>query len=313
MVALVAVTLGLSAYAQPSPEIQGSYSFSRGVRATNPSRDAGGATVSGAAIALFTPLPPVTAIQDRWVVVPQLRFAYQTVRYAGVPSELAPVDQLHLYRFEVGVIQLWTPNDRLSVAAVVQPGLFTDFRGALTLDDLSLSLIGIVGWAFRPNVEVGVGVGLLTSIGRPRVLPLLSMDLELGPVSVDVLLPNQALVEAPREGPVRLGVEGRFQGGSYRLHAEGGLLPERAYQEIQIVTLGPTAAVVFRDRLRLSVLAGWQPLARLSILEGRRSEVIELQAGPGWSVSAQLTLIPDRADPDSPEVPVVPNEPGGEP
>lgn len=292
--AAVAVLLAAPAAAQSGPEVHFERLSGVGVQSINDIEPPDGAAtdLSVWSTGLSTPLPPATPVPDRWVIVPLVDFEFTRLRFAGDAAEL--LQDRDLYRVRIGVLNMVQATDRLGVLALVQPGLYSDFGGSLSGDDVGFAAMGLGTWAFSDRTSAGLGAGYVLFFGRPRVVPLGQLKVVRDRVEVDVILPRTASTWWNAHGPAWLGLEASIDGGFYRVHTEHPLAPDAVFQEYSRTDLGGGLQLRLRDKLVVEVTGAAVTRTSVTAYENKNTALVELVLDPGWRVGAQLTVLPPK-------------------
>jgi len=171
------------------------------------------------------------------------------------------------------------------------PGLAGDFS-RLTPDDLLLRGSALASYSVNEDISIGLGVGLVTLLGRQQFLPVLQLDIDpRGPLYVQAALPGDFDVGA-RLGPVRTGARARLRGTVYNRAATDP--PE----DVLRASVGVATAFVAVDLpgpFRLDLEAGTTFLRRFE-LESARDTVGRLAFASGPVLSLSLLLVPPTLD-----------------
>jgi hypothetical protein len=288
---LLMVVLGsLAAWAQSGPEVHVQHIGGMSVQSVNEVEVPEGAdtALSITAAGFTVPLVPIRLVDDHWVMVFLADFEVSRLRFEGDLS--AGVDNRDLYQVRLAYVNAVQVTDRLGAMLLVQPGLYTDFGGGMTSDDVGVALSGLGTWDVSDTFTTGLGAGYIWVFGRPRWAPLLQLDVHRERLLVDVLLPRGASMWWNAKGRLWLGAEAELDGGFYRVHAEDTDQAHALFQEYSRQRIGGGARLKLKDKLIVELTGSVVPWTVVSTWEDADTELFELTLSPGWSVVGQITL-----------------------
>lgn len=288
------VALGWAvAHAQGGPEVHAESLRGLSVASVN-DRAVGSVDTRAAvdAVGFSTPLPPLKPVDGRWMVVPLLDFEYTRLRFdgAGLP---AAADH-DLFRARVGLLNVVEVFEALELAAMVQPGLYSDFGGPLSADDVGWTALALGSWSVSGSrsgsLSIGAGAGYVQFFGRPRWTALGQLKLDRERLQIDALLPRTAALWWRATGPWWLGAEAELDGGFYRVHPSESDAVQAVFQEYSRARAGLGARLVLRDRLQITLSGAVIPQTRATVYRDADTALFAYALSPGWSVGGQLSL-----------------------
>lgn len=159
-------------------------------------------------------------------------------------------------------------SETWSVLGIVTPGLASDLKGALTVDDFSFQAVLAGIRRTSPKFAFGLGAAYSTQFGEPLPLPVLLFDWSNGKkLRWTTLLPAESEFWYAHSNRMQLGlllkVKGNnFQGDPGRYSSTD---PQLRYS---VVTFGPSARLSLARNLVLQADAGVVPYHRLDLYDG---------------------------------------------
>ncbi len=287
----VLAALAGSAFAQGGPEVHGVYMprSDVGPISTVPV-DTNGMSAGVMAWGISTPTPPITLIEDRWVLANLLAFEHTSLGFEGGDLLGIPDGHKDLFRIQWALVSAWTPSDKLSVILLAQPGLYSDFAAGISGADFGFVGMALGAWKFGEGFSAGLGVGYVQLFGRPTVTPFVSVDAEVGRLSVDALVPREAAIWLRLADPLRLGFRGSLDGGFYHVQPADPTLGD-VFQEYSVLMVGPALELTAKEKLRLTLSGGRALRRQLEVYEDRDTVLVDFALEPGWAGGAELGIL----------------------
>lgn len=285
--------LALSAVAASGPEIHGIVMPRSEVGPVDAvPLDTTGMGVSVREWGVSTPTPPLKLVEDRWQLANLVAFEHTFLAFDNPPSFVA-ADHANLFRIQWALVSLWTPSDRATLVVLAQPGLYSDFGGALAGRDFGFVGMLLGAWRFGEGFSAGLGGGYVQLFGRPTLTPFLALDAEKGRLSVHVLAPREAEVWVRLADPARLGAIGTMDGGFYLTHPDHPTYTD-IFQEYSVLIAGPAAELTVREKLALTLTGGWALRRQMELYVDPDTLLVDFSAEPGLAFELQLALVLDK-------------------
>ena len=181
---------------------------------------------------------------------------------------LEPPHVMHHARLEL--IGIRNFEDRFTGTLFLAPGFATSFSESISVNDLSLSLAGLLAKSTAKNATLGLGFSYIAN-RKPAVLPLLQFNWEgEHGLSIQALLPSST--------QFWYALTSRLSGGlSYRgqiapFHT--GTVGNRSFSDFQrqLLTIAPALRFAIRPSMSIQLEAG-TPLRNRLTLNGAEGEL----------------------------------------
>ena len=164
-------------------------------------------------------------------------------------------------------------SEKWTLMTIVTPGLASDLRGDLSVDDFNFQAIVAGIKTVSPRFTYGVGVAYSTQFGEPIPLPVLLFDWNNGKkLSWKTILPISSELWYAHSSRLHLGMLLGVTGNSYQGNPERYDVddPEMRYS---VVTIGPSARIAVTPGVLMQIDAGFTPYHRFEFFDG--SEKLE--------------------------------------
>jgi hypothetical protein len=275
------ITLGSAvARAQGGPEVHAESLGGLSVEAVNGRSTASVDTrLAVHAVGFSTPMPPLRVFDGRWAVVPLIDFEYTRLRLEG--AELPSSADHDLFRARVGVLNIVELTEAVDLAALVQPGLYSDFGGPLSAEDVGWTALALGSWAVSGSLSVGAGAGYVQFFGRPRWTPFGQLQLDRDRLQIDALLPRTAEIWWRAAGAGWLGAVAAIDGGFYRIHPSSTEAVQAVFQEYSRSRAGLGARLVVRERLLVELTGAVIPKTRATVYLDADTSLFAYELSPG--------------------------------
>jgi|GEM_PF-1696850 len=189
-----------------------------------------------------------------------IKLSERTLMFAGAGYELIDVRpsgaasfQLHAPKLSVGAVHDF--SERWGAIGLVGVGLASDFSESIGSRDLTLSLSGMVTYAFNKTTKVGAGVVFDARTGTLSPLPALLVDLRPLPrLRIHGFAPVWLHAEYKTMDWLDVGLRATFDGNRYHLGEKAAGLRdvELAYSNFSV---GPKLTFHISDWVHLDVYA----------------------------------------------------------
>lgn len=163
------------------------------------------------------------------------------------PTDTVALQNVALQSIRYSAIWIKPLNPRWGLTAVIQPGLYSDFKRSVTSEDFKLN----GGASFRRKISTGFGVsmglGYVNNFGASRLLPVLGFSYRTPDSLWRGTLPLNFEYTRFVSDEVHLGVAMRTIGGSYHVHPEPSNSSDKNALNYSVGTLGPNVRLLLGD------------------------------------------------------------------
>jgi len=180
-------------------------------------------------------------------------------------------------------------DESWSMLTLASPGLASDFRGELSVDDLALevALVGI--YAFSDRFAVGLGAGYNARLGMQFPMPVMAVRWQPTPtMKLEAILPQSATFAFQPHPILGVGIEAMLDGGSY--HGDPDWYePENPQMRYSLAKVGSRLTFHLMPWVHLQLASGYAFLRRFEFYDGT-DELVSYDLDNNGYMRAGLSL-----------------------
>lgn len=227
---------------------------------------------------------PVFFSQGKTMLVNE--FSYQRIKF-DYRKTTSLLDKLHGVSYTLTLLHRLSED--WSVLAMAKPSLASDFKTAISDEDISFQTAVVATRHFNERFSMGLGATYSTQFGSAVPLPLLTLDWNDGEKwSAKAILPASLELWYDAGGRVDLGLLVASDGDNYNFDP-GEYQVESPELRYTMLTVGPTTRIALSKRFNVNVEVGIIALHRFEFYAGDK-EVIANDLEPSHYARLRLQI-----------------------
>jgi len=190
--------------------------------------------------------------------------------HKNYPQGGSGIDQAQSVQYTAFVID--SLSETWSLIVVMTPGLASDFRGDLSMDDFTLQAVFGFIKKYSEKFQLGFGLAYIRDFGSPIPLPFLYIDWKIADkLSFGGLVPMDMKLKYELSKGFDLGVSMKVRGDRYHGNPDDYDVdnPQLEYSE---GTLSPFVQIHFTEWMHLNVEGGFAVYRNFEFLDGNKSK-----------------------------------------
>jgi len=163
-------------------------------------------------------------------------------------------------------------SEKWSLIVVMTPGLASDFKGSLTMDDFTLeAVLGFVR-KYSKTFQLGFGLAYVRDFGSPIPMPFIYIDWNISSnLKLSGLVPVDLALTYKLNPMVDFGLAMKVRGDRYHGDPDKFKPTKNPQMEYSEGTLSPFIKIHFLDWIHLNIEGGYAVYRNFEFLDGNES------------------------------------------